>query len=67
VADPDLLVELQAAADELGQGRYGALLARAIAEIKRLRGLVGVVTDLPAEDQKRLDRVYGERSGSPEN
>jgi hypothetical protein len=58
VADPDILGELEYAANELGHGRYGALLTRAVAEIKRLRGLVGVASELPAEDQARLDRAY---------
>ncbi len=65
MTDPDILGELEYAANELGQSRYGVLLTRAVAEIKRLRGLVGAVTDLPAEDQQRLDDAYGKRPPAP--
>jgi hypothetical protein len=63
----DILDDLRSAqkSDEIENGPDKThLFARAIAEIERLRKLVGAVSDLPAEDQAKLDKVYG-KGGTP--
>jgi hypothetical protein len=58
---PDILDELRAfkESDDFANGPDKTnLLTRAIVEIQRLRAKLGAISDLPDEDQARLDKAY---------